>query len=550
MLIELSIKNLAIVKELHLEFINGMHVITGETGAGKSIIINALNALLGKTLSPKEIRPQADFLEIIGKFDISDLPQLNAILQECGTQVDAEGCCIIRRVIKQNKPSKAYINGTIVPLSQLKDVAQHLVQIHSQHQSLTLLDLSQQRKMLDTFANHPDKLANVAQAYSALQEVETQINSVKNSIERQEKMELLSYQIQELENLNIQESEVETLELEFKQLSNIDKTAHDANLILTALDNADESVLNKLHDFMTLSNNFTNANVAHNLNTAIISLEEARNDLVSFIDNLDCSPARLQEVEQRMSQVYDLARKLKVKPKELFSKYQVMQQELSAMQHSNELLAQLLATRDKLVKDYLEKAKDLSIARSQAASNLINLVLTKVQALDLAKAQFTIKISTDDLAKLKYSPHGIDTVEFLATTNPGQSLSNLKNLSGGELSRFSLALLAINGAMQKIPMMVFDEIDSGISGKTAELVGGMLQTIAANAQLVCITHLPQVAAKGTLNFKVSKIQNELETNTQIQVLSRGEKIEEIARLIGGATITDSAKAFAQELIET
>lgn len=554
MLTQLTIKNLAIVTQLELNFANGMHVITGETGAGKSIIIDALSIALGERASPEQIRAEHQQAEVTACFDISKLTTVQELLKQQELPYEE---CIIRRIINSDGRSRAYINGQSVAVQQLKIIAPHLMHIHSQHQHHALLHSDYQRQVLDEYAQHSNLITNVNNLYQQWHKCKKQIQQLTDAQQQTDRLHLLNYQISELESLNIQANELQILEQQHTQLAKAEEliaTCQNlSNMLAGVTLNDSANILDQLHIAQTQINNIlkiapTLVPCADMLKQAIIQVTEANSELQDYFNKLELDPSKLATIEQRLSTIHALARKLKVAPEMLTEHYQALCQQRDSLTKATAELEQLQQQLLTLEQEYLVAANLLTSSRKVAAEKLNQVITSKVKSLDMPNAIFDIH-----LEKVRHNDpvlNGHETINFMVTTNPGQPLGLLKKIaSGGELSRISLAIQAITAQQMATPTLILDEIDVGISGKTAAIVGALMRELSANAQILCITHLPQVAAEGHHHFKVEKKQTSKETCTTIIPLNREERAHELARLMGGTCITSEALAHAQRLLE-
>ena len=553
MLTQLSIKHLAIVEQLELNFTSGMLVLTGETGAGKSILIDALCLVLGERASPSIIRAPHTQAEITACFDISRLPKILDWLK--AHDLDAFDECIIRRIIKADGPSRAYVNGHIVPLGQLKSLGEHFVQIHSQHQHHALLNSEHQRQLLDEFANHGSLLSKVQACYQQWSSINQEIQELSDLQQQRDKLNLLNYQVQEIEELALQPNELQKLEQEHRQLAKSEELIATCQESLELLSGQSEQdiqskmhlCVNRLASIQQLVPNLKNCSDL--LGQALIQIEEANQELTDFLEAYDLNPERLQVIEQRLSAIHALSRKHRIAPEFIEEHYKALLTEKNKLAQAHEKLETLQqdleATQDK----YQVAAKKLSQSRIQTAKKLAVAIESRLKTLELPNAKFEIQVAQSDCS----TPHfqGLDTVAFLVTTNPGQPLGPLKTIaSGGELSRISLAIQVITAEKLTPPTLIFDEVDVGISGKTAQVVGDLMRQLGKNNQIICITHLPQVAAQGHHHFKVEKHQTKKETKTTITQLTSDQKIEELARLMGGLEVTPQALEHAKTMMES
>jgi DNA repair protein RecN (Recombination protein N) len=561
MLNQLAVKNLAIVTQLELNFANGMHVLTGETGAGKSIIIDALSIALGERASPEQIRPGNNQAEVTASFNIKNLPTVQQLLiaQELQELIGNEEC-IIRRIINADGRSRAYINGHAVSAQQLKTLAPHLVHIHGQHQHHALLDSDYQRQLLDVYAEHPELLAAVNKIYQQWAAIKQAIQTLTDMQQQADKLILLNYQIQELDNLNLQNDELQTLDQQHKQLSKAEELISTCQMVTAILSGNAEieitstNVLAQLHSAIaqitaTLKIAPQLSACAELLKQAIIQIEEASNELDGYFSKLDLDPAKLITIEQRLSAIHALARKLRIAPEIIPEHYVKLCAERDALAQANQRLEELQQQLIDCESEYKIAADKLSKSRKLAAVKLAKEITARLKTLEMPNAIFELKLEARN-QDAALTPYGNEHIHFMVSTNPGQPLGLLKKIaSGGELSRISLAIQVITAQKMATPTLIFDEVDVGVSGKTAATVGQLMRELGANAQIICITHLPQVAAQGHQHYKVEKLQTKEATSTQIYPLNHHQKVQELARLMGGVDITPEALAHAGKLLE-
>jgi DNA repair protein RecN (Recombination protein N) len=552
MLVHLSIHNYAIVEHLDLELARGMSVITGETGAGKSIMLDALGLALGDRADSGVVRPGADKADILATFDLADIPEARTWLAE--RDLDNDGPCILRRVITAEGRSRGYINGTPCPLSDLKSLGELLIDIHSQHEHQSLLKTDTHRRLLDEYAGAIDLARQVQLAAKRWNQTRLELERLSNSGDEQRaRHQLLSYQLEELDNLGLGENELVQLEQEHKNLTNaealfgicrqvIDQCSEsDSGNVLSAL----TSSLNRLG---AASNSPKALGEAANLiASAQIQVEEAVGELNRFLDHFDADPMRLQALEERLDTIYTLARKHRVHPTELPHLQQRLMEELEGLNASDESIERLGEELAAYAQHYKERARELSALRQQAAQQLAVAVEQEVQRLGMPGGRFCIELTPNEGNDL--SPHGLEQIELLVSANPGQPLKGLaKVASGGELSRISLAIQVITAQTSRIPTLVFDEVDVGIGGPTAEIVGQLLRRLGDRGQVLTVTHLPQVAAQGHHHLFVHKVRHSDTTHTAVASLGKRERVEEVARMLGGIDLTKESLAHARKMV--
>lgn len=551
MLSHLSINNFAIVKSLQLELFKGMTTITGETGAGKSIAIDALGLCLGGRADSNMVRPGEDKTDITASFVLDN--NINATRWLEDNELLEGDECIIRRIITNEGRSRAFINGNPVPLAQLKALGQTLINIHGQHAHHQLMRQEHQLTLLDQYAGHQQLIQSSKNTYLDWRQLQNQLKTLRaNSQENLAQKQLLEYQVKELDELALTENEFEELEQEHKLLSSSGEIAITCQQAINELYEGEEvnalgllhSVSNSLIELAELDPKLSH--LPNLLSEAIIQLEETNSELRHYADSIDVDPARIAEVEARFSKVMTTARKHHVSAEELYQHHQDLKAQIEALDCSDEKFEQLELEVSVKYKKFIQTAEKLSKSRHRYAKELNKLISQSMHELSMEKAQFCIDIVAD--AK-HASPLGIDSVNFLVSTNPGQPLQPLaKVASGGELSRISLAIQVITAQKVQTPSLIFDEVDVGISGPTASVVGKMLRQLGESTQVLCVTHLPQVAGSGHQQLFVAKQTKAGKTETQIHQLDDNQRIDELARLLGGSTITESTKANAKELL--
>lgn len=551
MLQHLSIQNFTIIQQLDLEFESGMTVLTGETGAGKSILIDALLLALGNRADSKIISANSDRCTVTASFDIQELPIAQQWLTDHELVADHE--CQLRRLLTQDGRSRGFINGQPVPLQLLRELGNLLVSIHGQHEHQTLLKSEQQRVLFDNFAGHQGLVKKVHDIYHTWRKTQDEFNELKTkSDQKDSRLELLKFQLKELDALALQQKELQQLDQEHRQLSNAEQLISSAQTSLNLLNERENDnvleLLSKAKNLLIGKNELDSKlnNATELLNSAIINVQEAANDLTEYCEKIDLSPERLQKVEQRLSSIHDMARKYRVLPINLVNFHEQLQQELDSLQHSNVQLDQLQEKMTELCDQYKIAANDLSKSRKQAAQRFTAAIETSIQQLGMPGGRFTVNVEEVD----HFSSYGAERLEFQVSANPGQALQSLaKVASGGELSRISLAIHVLTAKSNATPTLIFDEVDVGIGGGTAEIVGRLLRQLGESAQVLCVTHLPQVAALGQHHFQVGKFIKDEKTMTEVLSLNKDAKIKEIARMLGGVRITQQTLAHAREMVD-
>jgi DNA repair protein RecN (Recombination protein N) len=552
MLQHLSIQHFTIIDNLELEFKAGMTVLTGETGAGKSILIDALMLALGGRGDSNAIRQGQERCTISANFNIQKQPIAKQWLAEHELTSDDE--CVLRRIITSDGRSRAFINGQATTLQQLRELGSLLVSIHGQHEHQTLLKPDKQRLLLDAYAGHTALVKKVQTLYYQWRSAQDELATLQAQAEqRQARQELLAYQTQELAKLNLQENEIKELDIEQRQLANADRLLNSCQQLLNILAEQDEgNVLTLLNNAQAQLGNLQNIDQQFNvinelLNNAEIQINEAISELRHYFAGVELNPERLEWVEQRLSAIHEFARKHRTHPDELLPLQQRLLNELKQLENSDLAISELQRKTVELSQAYQAAAQELSHSRAQAAAQLSPLIENSMQQLNMPGGRFSVQF-TNNPDKLPAS-YGLEKIEFLVSTNPGQALQPLaKIVSGGELSRISLAIQVLTAQTDTTPTLIFDEVDVGIGGGTAEIVGRLLRKLAKTTQVLCVTHLAQVAAQSQQHFQISKSTAENITQTFVRNLTQTDKIQEIARMLGGVKITKQTLAHAKEML--
>ncbi|MDD0844641.1 DNA repair protein RecN [Pseudomonas sp. Gutcm_11s] len=551
MLVHLSIHNYAIVEHLDLELQRGMSVITGETGAGKSIMLDALGLALGDRADSGVVRPGSDKADILASFDLEDIAEARAWLAE--RDLDNDGPCILRRVITSEGRSRGYINGAPCPLGDLKALGELLIDIHSQHEHQSLLKPDTHRRLLDEYAGSQELARQVQLAAQRWRQTRQELQRLSSSGDEQRaRHQLLSYQLEELENLALGDNELEQLEQEHKALSNSEQLLGACRQVLELCSESDAgNVLSALTASLNRLGGFADqpalGEATNLLASAQIQVEEAVGELNRFIDHFDADPQRQQFLEERLDAIYGLARKHRVQPFELAELQQRLLEELEGLNADDEAVERLGEELAAYSRHYQEKAGELSALRQQAATRLAAAVQEEMQALGMPGGRFNIELMAGSSDEPQ--PQGLEQVEFLVSANPGQPLKSLaKVASGGELSRISLAIQVITAQTSRVPTLVFDEVDVGIGGPTAEVVGQLLRRLGERGQVLTVTHLPQVAAQGHQHLFVHKARGKDSTQTAVANLAPEGRVEEIARMLGGVDLTEESLAHARKMV--
>ncbi len=553
MLVNLNIIDLAIVKSLDLDLAHGMSVLTGETGAGKSILLTALGLALGDRADSGYVRPDSKRAEINLDFDLADAPLAKNWLQE--HDLDDEQHCLIRRIVNQDGGSKAYINNRPVTLQSLKQLSALLVEIHGQHAHLTLLDSEQQRHLLDNFANNQLMRSKLAKCYQNWKQANDELNAlIKINRDQNEREELLSYQLDELQQLDLEHYDYPALSEEHDKLANLEQILTEGQIQLDILYQNEQQSINQMlnHCISSLDNlsNYSSDISAINkmLNEAQIQVEEGAHQLRRFLEMQEADPQRLSWLETQLAQIQDISRKHQVSPEQLPELAQSLQQELDNISHSSERITELTTHCQQWLEQYHQLSNKLSDNRKQNAKKLEKSISAMIKELGMPQGEFLVTVEHQNEQIPKAS--GNDKIDFLVSANPGLPAKALaKVASGGELSRISLAIQVTTSTDKTTPTMIFDEVDSGIGGGIAEIVGQKLRSLSHNRQILCVTHLPQVASQAHQHLYVKKDQTET-TSSTVSQLNTEQRIEEVARMLGGVNMTENTLAHAKEMLES
>ena len=549
MLKYLSIRNFVIVEILELEFSSGFTALTGETGAGKSILIDALSLALGERGDAGMVRSGCERAEIAAEFDIGALPTLQAWLREQALAGD-DDVCLLRRTLDSGGRSRGFINGSSATLQQMRAAGELLLDIHGQHAHQSLLRAEAQRELLDSHAGLgkvSEQVAERYQAWQALQRRRTQLEQNAEAVAAER--ELLNFQRRELETLNFSDGEWQTLQADHARLSHAAGLLETAQFGVEVLSDADTACLAQLNALVARLR--AGLEFDASLQDTLTMLVSVQNELQEAVyafrhyqEKLDADPQALQQMESRIADVMEAARKYRVKPELLpQALLQVIARldELGGTADLAELARQEVVAHD----EYLALAKKLSAARAKAAKQLSAEITAAMQTLAMQGGQFAVAL----LPLAEGNAHGLESVELQVSANPGSPLRSLaKVASGGELSRISLAIQVAASDAASVPTLIFDEVDSGIGGRVAEIVGSLLKQLGKRHQVLCVTHLPQVAAQADQQWQVSKAVEQGVTLSHIQILKGEQRVEEIARMLGGVKITATTRKHAAELL--
>lgn len=551
MLTHLQIKNFTIIEEVEIDFQNGMTVFTGETGVGKSILLDALLLCLGGRADSRFIRNGKDQAEIIACFDISQLEEAKHWLTENHFNVTDE--CILRRVLTSDGRSRAYINQQMVPVQSLQQLSECLIEIHGQHEQQHLLKREHQRKLFDEFSNNDALLIEIKTIYQQWRAAKEKLEQLQTQGDQTARKSLLEYQIEELKTLNLQENEFEELQQQHKKLSERESMLKAAQQALWLTQESNESnLLASLHQIQFLLEPFkqhekTIENCYNLFAESLILLKEAGNELSNFLSDTDIDNETAQSIQERLEKIYDLARKHKVRAHDLFQHQKQLEQELFEITNNELPIQQLEKNIVELEKKYRDVAMQLSMKRQNNIKSFSEKISERIKLLGMPNSEFEAHIIPYDEIEPRLT--GNEQIEFVVKMNPGQPFAPLaKVASGGELSRISLAIHVISAQLNSTATLIFDEIDTGIGGTTAAIVGKSLRELAGHVQVLCVTHLAQVAAFGHQHLQVQKHTDNENTYSKIELLSKKSRIQEIARMIGGMTVNQQTLAHAKTLL--
>jgi DNA repair protein RecN (Recombination protein N) len=551
MLDQLFVKNLVVVQELNIEFKNGMTVVTGETGAGKSIIIQALSLVVGGRSDASLVRDGASKSEIVATFSIDIEDRLQSLLENLDLENGTE--CILRRIISADGKSRSYVNGSNVPLSTLRDIGGYLIDMHGQNEHQLLLRSNQHRILLDDYAITQDLCEEVNSTVYKYQQIQNEIEDLTKSNELlSTQKELLSHQLNELLQIDTTQDELDSIEDDYRVSVNASLLVEKISKILESLDH-ESGVNNILIDGERSVEQSRQVDsrldsIQSLLSSAQVQVQESIYDLTDYLNKIGGIEDNSAELTARINILHEVGRKHNCQIQELLSVQTNLQAQLDDLGSSNEKLEELLIKQNQCEKNYYSKSKLLSEKRLTASKSLSKKVTDIMQNLGMpgSEIDFSIKPLRNSIRL-----NGMEEIIIHVKTNTGQELKPLNKVaSGGELSRISLALSVVTSNSELIPSIVFDEVDVGISGSVAEIVGQMLKKLSTHYQIICVTHLAQVAAQGKEHLKVVKIQKNGATFTHVTDLSLSQRTEEVARILGGITISDKTRIAAEEMIKS
>jgi len=553
MLQSLDIRDFVIVRELELDLTRGFTVLTGETGAGKSILLDALAIVMGEKADSSQIREGCTRAQICAIFTISESLKaiFNPWLDEHGFSLEDEGNSIqLKRIIESSGRSKAYINGENATLTQLRDIGEQLVDIHGQHEHQLLLKPGAQRQLLDRHAHLIPLQEQVSQAYKNWLNIDKRMKVAKTTGQNLAKeKERLAWQLEELDLLAPIVGEWQDIEHEHSRLSNAAELIDGSQTLINLLSEGENALVDQLSKAQNLLNDLVDidsalASAKDALEPAVIQIDEAAHTINRYLQKLDLDPDRLSLVETRLQEYYRLAKKNHCQPEELPDVWEQLKEELTSLEAAQNI-EQLEKELKQAWDSYIKQAKQLSNLRQKAADQLSQSVTTAMQSLAMSGGKFVVALSPLEQG----NQFGLENVEFLVAGHPGvQPRPIAKVASGGELARISLAIAVIASSASQIPTLIFDEVDAGIGGAVAQTVGKLLKQLGQDHQVLCVTHLPQVASQGDHQWCVQKIVDQGQTISHIQVLNRQDRVQEIARMLGGSDITETTLRHARELL--
>ena len=552
MLLSINISNYTLVESLEIEFAQGTTAITGETGAGKSLVLDALGMALGDRADTDTIRHGKERAEITATFDINTIEAAKTWLD--ANDFNSDENCILRRIYTREGRSRGYINGQPSTMSQLQELGDMLADIHSQHEHQSLLRKETHRRLLDEYANAEDLATKVASEYSAWHKVHIDLtNLLQRSDELDDRKDLLNFQVNELQQIDLTAKHLEQLELEQKTLANAEQIVQDSHNLLAICEQAEGfNLRDSLNKALSILANIEYKPEALKiteelLQGGLIQIEEAINEISHHIDRFEADPQRLQIVEEQLSAIFQLSRKHRVNPDQLETTLQTLEAELKNLIGGSENINALEEKLADLASSYEKSAKQLSSKRKAASKAMSKDINRQLQKLSMEGAELLVQLSP--VNNCEYRSRGLEEIEFLLATNPGQPHKMLAKIaSGGELSRVSLAIQVVAASHSTMPTLVFDEVDVGIGGSTADIVGQLIKQLGERGQVISVTHQPQVAAHAHHHYRASKVIEDNSTESLMAPLNQQQKVEELARMLGGAKVTKQTLSHASELL--
>jgi DNA repair protein RecN (Recombination protein N) len=552
MLTSLYVRHFAVVEEAEIAFGPGLTVVSGETGAGKSLLVDALMLLAGARADSGMVRAGSDRAELTAEFDLSDLPEAREWLRR--EELDEEDTCQLRRVIRAEGSSRAWINGRPANASQLGELATLLVEIHGQHEHQALLSRAHQLELLDAYAGNEQLVSQVRELATQWRELGQRIRKLSGGDDREQRIELLRHELDELEKWALPPDGLVELETSHKRLANAGRLAEGAGGVVELIDGDSEFALRRalgraqleMSKLAMLDDRL--APLLELLDNASIQLTEASDGLGRYALDVDLDPERFAEVDTHLTRLHELSRRHRVSTAELYDKAATLRDELSELEGAGDAVDKLSRQRQQLQQRYDEQASTLSHARAEAAARLGDEVSALMTELGMSGGRLVIEL--ESTAESDPDAQGRERCELLVSANPGQPPRPLRKVaSGGELARISLAIEVATLGKDTIGTMVFDEVDTGIGGAVAEVVGQKLRALGGQRQVLCVTHLPQVAAQGHAHLRVSKASDGGSTRTRIEKLDANGRRDELARMLGGVEITRETKAHAKQMLD-
>ncbi len=549
MLTRIAITDFALIESLELEFSSGFSVLTGETGAGKSILLDALQLVLGGRASASQLRVGGRKVDVSAAFDLAARPAIQAWLADHDLESD-DGELLLRRVVGPDGRSRAYINAIQTPIQKMRELGDRLVEIHGQHEFQTLVRPAEQLRLLDLFANDDSALQRVRKAFVKWRDLNVALENLRQGAAMSEaELDLLRHQVEELERVAVSPEVLDGLHAQHKQLAN-------AEVLIEVTYQASKDLSETITDRLAAVVKSLRRQVAtlpaldepiDLLQSALLQSQEAETALSRQLRELDADPQQVAALDQQLDAIHTLARKHRLGPEDLCGHLQALKQRCTNAEQAEE---QELLLQQQLVgalADYEKAAASLSALRSKAARKFATAITATLKQVGMDQAKFTVKVQRDEARPP--SRLGQDLVTFMIQTNPGSSAGTLDAVaSGGELSRVALAVKVALAEMERGRTMIFDEVDAGVGGATAQRVGQKLRQLAEQGQVLSVTHLPQVAACGHQHYQVEKTQTKSRTSTRVLILDEGQRLDELARMLGGVKITDQTRAHAAEML--
>lgn len=562
MLLELRIKNFVIIDSLSVNFKNGLNILTGETGAGKSILIDAISGILGEKVTTDMIRTGFDRASLEATFDISEMNNLRSAMEESGISTD-EDTLIIQREFFANGKGRCFANATQIPLNKLKEISEFLIDIHGQNEHQTIINIAKHRELLDSFGQLTGDVVKVKDVHERLGNIRNRISSFQiDEKEKARRIEFNTFSIKEIDSAKLKSGEEDELRSNANLLQNAEKLFTEINTS-TDLISGDAGVIRNLKKVESSLSRICDidqnlSSLVDTIREALYSLEDSSATLRDYRNSIDFSPERINQVEERLNLIQGLKKKYGDSIEEILAYAEKARQELESITQGDEALENLKAEEKKIIAEAKKIALELSEKRKAHAKKLEELVMKELSDLGMSGTVFRISIKrevdpngdieSDDKKYVLY-PHGLDRIEFLLSANEGEDLRQLRKVaSGGELSRIMLAIKNVIQSADIVDTLIFDEVDTGISGKTAEIVGKKLKNLSKDRQVLLITHLPQIAAMSDSHYLVQKGKSEGRVTTVVKNLNEKEKVREVARMLAGEEVTELSIKHAEEMI--